>query len=77
MGNSASVKERDGAIRVFTITCKVCKERIADTDRIRDPEIARLQAHAGVCGRLDPGDASSLGDLLRLFVVTASEEEKP
>ena len=36
MKNSASVKERDGAIRLFTITCKVCKEHIAVTDRIRD-----------------------------------------
>ena len=71
------MKERDGAIRIFTITCKVCKEHIAVTERIRDPEIARLRAHAGACGRLDPEHEASLGNLLRLFVVAASEGEKP
>ena len=65
----------DAPVRLFTVTCKDCERSLMTVDRIRDPEIASLQAHARICCRPTPlGDIRILGDLLRHFQVAIAEQ---
>ena len=51
--------------RLFEVVCKGCGRTLVTVDRLRDPEIAALEAHIRACGQSESfGETPMLGELL-------------
>lgn len=52
--------------RLFDVACKTCGRSVVRVERLRNPEIAILEAHLRVCLASEPlGDAPMLGEVMR------------
>lgn len=63
----------EAPVREFVVTCKNCGRDVMTVERLRDPEVDRLQAHLRACVRPDPlGKAPMLGEVLIYVSVAKS-----